>query len=158
MLKQHRFITKLFAFGLVAGLAGWSMAQAAEPAPPAAKPAESPPAQAAPPAKQEWLFATGEHWSKAADTEKRAYVLGILNMAMVEYQLSGPNPKHRTTVPRLVKALDGMTVSQLAEKVNAYYQANPDQQQRAVFEVIWFELVAPGTKPAASSAPKAQKE
>ena len=157
MLKQHRFITKLFALGLVAGLAGWSMAQAAEPAPPAAKPAESPPAQSATPAKQEWQFATGEHWSKATDTERRAYVLGILNMAMVEYQLSGPSPKHRTTVPRLVKALDGMTVSQLAEKVNAYYQANPDQQKRAVFEVIWFELVAPGTKPAASSAPKAEK-
>ena len=156
MLKQHRFITKLFALGLVAGLAGWSMAQAAEPAPPAAKPAESPPAQSATPAKQEWQFATGEHWSKATDTERRAYVLGILNMAMVEYQLSGPSPKHRTTVPKLVKALDGMTVSQLAEKVNAYYQANPDQQKRAVFEVIWFELVAPGTKPAASSAPKAQ--
>ena len=156
MLKQCRFITKLFALSLVAGLAGWSMAQAAEPAPPAAKPAESPPAQSATPAKQEWQFATGEHWSKATDTERRAYVLGILNMAMVEYQLSGPSPKHRTTIPKLVKALDGMTVSQLAEKVNAYYQANPDQQKRAVFEVIWFELVAPGTKPAASNASKAQ--
>jgi hypothetical protein len=78
-------------------------------------------------------------------------------MAMVEYQLSGPSPKYRTTVPRLVKALDGMTVSQLAEKVNAYYQANPDQQKQAVFEVIWFELVAPGTKPEPSSTPKANK-
>ena len=157
MLKKRRFTTTLLSLGLITGLAGGSMAQAAEPAKPAAKPAESPPAQSATPAKQEWVFATGEHWSKATDTEKRAYVLGILNMAMVEYQLSGPSPKHRTTVPRLVKALDGMTVSQLAEKVNAYYQANPDQQQRAVFEVIWFELVAPGTKPATSSAPKAQK-
>jgi len=135
--------TTLLALGLVAGLAGWSMAQAAEPAKPAAKPAESSPAQSATPAKQEWRMPTGEHWSQATDTERRAYVLGILNMAMVEYQLSGPNPKHRTTVPRLVKALDGMTVAQLAEKVNAYYQANPDQQQRAIFEVIWFELVAP---------------
>jgi hypothetical protein len=78
-------------------------------------------------------------------------------MAMVEYQLSGPDPKYRTTVPRLVKALDGMTVSQITEKVNAYYQANPDKQQRAVFEVIWFELVAPGTKPEPSSTPKANK-
>jgi hypothetical protein len=93
MLKNRHFTTTLLSFGLAASLAGWSMAQAAEPAPPAAKPAESQPEQAAPPAKQEWLFANGEHWSKAADTEKRAYVLGILNMAMVEYQLSGPSPK-----------------------------------------------------------------
>jgi hypothetical protein len=36
-------------------------------------------------------------------------MLGILNMAMIEYQLAGPNPKHRTTVVKLVKSLDGMT-------------------------------------------------
>lgn len=100
---------------------------------------------------------TGEHWAKATDTERRAYVLGILNMAMIEYQLSGPNPKHRTTIPRLVKALDGMAVPQLVEKVDAYYRANPDQQQRRVFEVIWFEMVAPGTKPQESSTPKAER-
>ena len=157
MLKNRRFTTTLFSLGLIAGLAGWSTVQAAETAPPAAKPAESPPAQSATPAKQEWRMPTGEHWSNATDTERRAYVLGILNMAMVEYQLSGPSPKHRTTVPKLIKTLDGMTVPQLAEKVNAYYQANPDQQKRAVFEVIWFELVAPGTKSETSSASKVQK-
>jgi hypothetical protein len=155
MSLKHRLTVTRLSLGLIAGLASWSTIQAAEPA--AAKPAESPPAQSATPAKQEWPFVTGEHWSKATDTERRAYIVGILNMAMVEYQLSGPSPKYRTTVPRLVKALDGMTVSQLAEKVNAYYQANPDQQKQAVFEVIWFELVAPGTKPEPSSAPKAQK-
>ena len=26
-------------------------------------------------------------------------MLGILNLAMIEYQLTGSNPKHRTTVP-----------------------------------------------------------
>ncbi len=156
MPTKRRFTTAPFALGLVAGLAGWPTAQTAETAPPAAKPVESQPAQSAAPAQQEWLFATGEHWSKATDTERRAYILGILNMAMVEYQLTGPKPKHRTTVPRLVKALDGMTVPRLAEKVNAYYQANPDQQKRAVFEVIWFELVAPGTRTETSGAAKAK--
>jgi hypothetical protein len=157
MLKKSRFATTLLSLGLAAGLAGWSPAQAGESAKSTAKSAESPPAQSTTPAKQEWLMPTGEHWSKATDTERRAYILGILNMAMVEYQLTGPNPKHRTTVPRLVKALDGMTVAQLVEKMDAYYTANPDQQQRTVFEIIWFEMVAPGTKPAKSSAPKAQK-
>jgi hypothetical protein len=156
MLTKRRLATILLSLGLAAS-AGWSIAQAAEPAKPAAKPAESQSAQPATPAKQEWLFATGEHWAKATDTERRAYILGVLNMAMVEYQLSGPNPRHRTTVPRLVKALDGMTVSQLAEKVNAYYQANPDQQNQAVFEVIWFQLVAPKAeaKPAKAGSSKA---
>jgi hypothetical protein len=140
--------TTLLALGLVAGLAGWSMAQAAEPAKPAAKPAESQPAQSATPAKQEWRMPTGEHWSKATDTERRAYVLGILNMAMVEYQLSGPNPKHRTTVAKMVKALDGMAVPQIVETIDAYYKSNPDQQQQRIIEVIWFQMVAPKASPA----------
>ena len=157
MLKNRRFTTTLFSLGLIAGLAGWSTVQAAETAPPAAKPAESPPAQSATPAKQEWRMPTGEHWSNATDTERRAYVLGILNMAMVEYQLSGPSPKHRTTVPRLVKALDGMAVPQIVETVDAYYKANPDKQQQRIIEVIWFQMVEPkvGAKPAKAGSPKA---
>ena len=157
MLKNRRFTTTLFSLGLIAGLAGWSTVQAAETAPPAAKPAESPPAQSATPAKQEWRMPTGEHWSKATDTERRAYVLGILNMAMVEYQLSGPNPKHRTTVAKMVKALDGMAVPQIVETVDAYYKANPDKQQQPIIEVIWFQMVAPKAKPEESSTPKANK-
>jgi hypothetical protein len=140
--------TTLLALGLVAGLAGWSMAQAAEPAKPAVKPAESQPAQSTTPAKQEWRMPTGEHWSKATDTERRAYVLGILNMAMVEYQLSGPNPKHRTTVAKMVKALDGMAVPQIVETIDAYYKSNPDQQQQRIIEVIWFQMFAPKASPA----------
>jgi len=143
MLKKSRFTTTLLSLGLAAGLAGWSPAQATESAKSTAKSAESQPAQPAAPAKQEWRIPTGERWSNATDTERGAYVLGILNMAMVEYQLTGPKPKHRTTVPHLIKALDGMTLPQIVETIDAYYKANPDKQQQPIIEVIWFQMVAP---------------
>ena len=143
MLKKSRFATTLLSLGLATGLAGWSPAQAAEAAKSTAKSAESQPAQSAVPAKQEWRIPTGERWSNATDTERGAYVLGILNMAMVEYQLTGPKPKHRTTVPHLIKALDGMAVPQIVETVDAYYKANPDKQQEPIIEVIWFQMVKP---------------
>jgi len=143
MLKKSRFATTLLSLGLATGLAGWSPAQAAESAKSTAKSAESQPAQSAVPAKQEWRIPTGERWSNATDTERGAYVLGILNMAMVEYQLTGPKPKHRTTVPHLIKALDGMTLPQIVETIDAYYKANPDKQQQPIIEVIWFQMVAP---------------
>ncbi|CDH47519.1 MAG: hypothetical protein IPL59_16520 [Candidatus Competibacteraceae bacterium] len=146
MLKKQRFAATLLVIGLTAGLAGWTTVQAADPAPPVAKPTASPPAQAADSTKKEWLLPTGEHWVKGTETEKRAYILGILNMAMIEYQLAGPRPKHRTTVVNLVKSLDGMTVPQIVELVDGYYKASPDHQQRPVVEVIWFELVVPKTK------------
>lgn len=147
MIKRH-FTTTLLSLGLAASLAGWSTARAADPAPPTAKSGETSPAQTAAPAKKEWLIPNGGHWSNGTETEKRAYVLGILNMAMVEYQLTGPNPKHRTTVPKLVKALDGMAVPQIVEALDAYYKANPDKQQQPIIEVIWFQMVAPKVGPA----------
>ncbi|MFO1371231.1 MAG: hypothetical protein U1F42_02180 [Candidatus Competibacteraceae bacterium] len=158
MPTKRRLTIVLLSLGLTANLAGWSVVHAAEPAPPAAKPAESQPAQPATSTKKEWLMPNGEHWAKATETEKRAYVLGILNMAMVEYQLSGPYPKHRTTVNKIVKALDGMTVPQITEKVDMYYKANPNQQQ-SVFEVIWFQIVEPkaNATPEESSKPAAKK-
>ncbi len=159
MRTKRGFTTTLLTLSLAASLAGGSTAQAAEPSQPAAKPTDVPVSQQTTPAKQEWLIPNGEHWSKGTETERRAYLLGILNMAMIEYQLSGPNPKHRTTVAKLIKALDGMAVPQLAEKVDAYYKANPDQQKRSIFEVIWFEIVAPkaSAKSQEPSAPAAKK-
>ncbi|HAS52534.1 MAG TPA: hypothetical protein DCS21_12655 [Gammaproteobacteria bacterium] len=78
-----------------------------------------------------------------------AYLLGIRDMATAEYQLTGPNPKHRTLVEKWVEALDGMTLRQIMETVDAYYRANPDQQQQTVFEVIWFQMIqSKANKPA----------
>ncbi|HRX70035.1 MAG: hypothetical protein KDJ22_05235 [Candidatus Competibacteraceae bacterium] len=123
----------ILTLGLIASLAVWTPVQATEPAVASAY---------ANPVK-ELPFPGGKEWPTATEREKMAYLLGILNMAMVEYQLTGPNPKHRTTVAKLVESLDGMTLRQIMKTVDAYYQANPDQQQRPIFEVIWFEMVEP---------------
>ena len=135
MIRHHPAKATLLSAGLALALIGGPVVQAAQPASATAKPTAS--------QKEEWLIPTGERWSSATETERRAYVLGILNLAMVEYQLTGPNPKHRTTVPHLIKALDGMTVPQIVETVDAYYKANPDKQQEPIIEVIWFQMVKP---------------
>lgn len=147
MLKKPHFPITLLVFGLTASLGSYA-AQAADPAPPPTDAsAATQSAQAVmSAAKKELPFPNSKEWSTATEREKLAYVLGVMNMAMVEYQLSGPSPKHRTTVARMVKALDGMTLRQITAAVDSYYTANPDQQQRPVFEVIWFELVAAKTK------------
>ena len=147
MLKKPRFPITLLALGLTASLGSY-VAQAADPAPlPADSSTTTQSAQTVmSAAKKELPFPNSKEWSTATEREKLAYLLGVMNMAMVEYQLSGPSPKHRTTVARMIKALDGMTLRQIMAAVDSYYAANPDQQQRPVFEVIWFELVAAKTK------------
>ena len=129
MPRYHLAKATLLSAGLALALIGGPVVQAAQPKSAVVKSAAS--------QKEEWLIPTGEHWSKATEVERRAYVLGILNLAMIEYQLTGSNPKYRTTVPHLVKALDGMTVPRIVETVDAYYTANPDKQQEPIIEVIW---------------------
>lgn len=156
MLINRRFTTTLLSLGLAAGLVGWSTAQAADPAPSAAKPAASQPAQTEASAKPDLSFPNGEQWPNATEREKMAYLLGIRDMAMAEYQLTGPNPKDRTLVKKWVESLDGMTLRQIMETVDAYYKANPDKQQQTIFEVVWFQLVEPraGVKSTGSSPSK----
>lgn len=137
MFKKVSLATTLLILGLSAGLSGTALAQT-----------DTASTASAAPASKEWRMVTGEHWLQASAAEQRAYVMGILNVAMVEYQLSGDKPKHRTTVNKLVKGLDGMTVAQIVDTIDAYYKANPDQQQTPVVEVIWFQIVVPKVGPA----------
>ncbi|MFO7640970.1 MAG: hypothetical protein R6X17_06795 [Candidatus Competibacteraceae bacterium] len=148
MPSKRYFATMLLALGLSAGLTVWAVAQTTGTgAKTAAVEAD----------QKEMPFPDGENWPTATEREKLAYLLGIMNMALVEYQLHGPDPKYRTTVSNLVKATDGMTLREIMETINAFYQSNPDLQRRPVIEVIWFELVEPrigaqSDKPAASKA------
>jgi hypothetical protein len=144
MLNSRRFATTLLSLGLAASLAGGAMVQAADPAPSAVKaaPVQSTSAQI------DLSFPDGEDWTTATERERMAYLLGIRDMASAEYQLTGPNPKRRTLVEKLVEALDGMTLRHIMEAIDGYYKANPDKQKQSIFEVIWFQLVVPKVGPA----------
>ena len=149
MPTYPRFATPLLALGLTMSLGSGVMAQTA--VAPAQTVVPTPPATTsspAVPAKIDLSFPDGEKWSAATEREKMAYLLGIRDMASAEYQLTGPNPKRRTLVEKLVESLDGMTLRQIMEKIDAYYKANPDRQKQTIFEVVWFQIVVPKTGPA----------
>lgn len=144
MLKKSSLATTLLFLGLTGGLSGWTVAQAAETAATTSS------------TQVDLSLPDGEDWVPATEREKMAYLLGIRDMAAVEYQLIGPKPKHRTAVKKWVEALDGMTLRQIMEAVDAYYKAHPDKQQQPVFEVVWFQMVEPKVgKPAKASPAKA---
>ena len=144
MRIKYVLTTMAISLGLAAGAVGPLSAQAADQKS-ADKPTTAQSATAIAAAKMELPFPDGEKWTGASEREKLAYLHGIMNMAMAEYQLTGPTPKYRSLVPKMVQALDGVTLRRMMDSVDAYYKANPDQQKRSVFEVIWFEIVAPKT-------------
>ena len=91
---------------------------------------------------------TGEHWTQATEKEKKAFLLGMATIIMIEYNLQAKQaaPSEATVVPELVEGLSGSTFEQVMSQVDAYYQAEPDQIKRPVVETIWFEQVIPNLK------------
>ncbi|MBL8258678.1 MAG: hypothetical protein JNM60_02540 [Candidatus Competibacteraceae bacterium] len=157
MSRTRSFEVTLLALGLTVSLAGTAVAQTADPAT-AAAPAASRPAAAIAAAKAELPYPDGEKWAAATEREKLAYLLGIMNMAMAEYQLTGVKPKYRTLVPRMVQSLDGKTLREIMKAVDGYYQANPNRGKRSIFEVIWTEVVASKPAPSQPANPPATRQ
>jgi len=91
---------------------------------------------------------TGEHWTKATDLEKKAYLVGVANVLQIEVAYNGSNPPSdaQSIVPRFAKGLKGggHTLDSVRQGVDKWYAANPDKTQRPVIEIIWFEMVVPG--------------
>ena len=95
---------------------------------------------------QEVPLVTGEHWTKSTEEMKKAYLVGIANIVLLEMVYEGPNQTSdaQSMLPRLVKGLKGHTLDTVRETLNKWYAANPDKLQRPVIETIWFEMVVPG--------------
>jgi hypothetical protein len=91
---------------------------------------------------------TGEHWVKSTDQMKKAYLIGMANVLVVETAYEGTNPPSdaQSIVPRMGKGLKGHTLDSVREALDKWYASHPDQLQRPVVETIWFELVVPGLK------------
>ena len=89
---------------------------------------------------------TGVHWTKATEQEKKAYLIGIANIAEIElaYQGANPAPDAQSILPRMRKGLKHETLDSVREGLNRWYAANPGRVDRPVIETIWFEMVVPG--------------
>jgi hypothetical protein len=89
---------------------------------------------------------TGVHWTQASEDQKKAYLIGIANIAEIELAYQGANPSSDTQsiLPRMAKGLKGETLDSVREGVTRWYAANPARVDRPVIETIWFEMVVPG--------------
>jgi hypothetical protein len=93
---------------------------------------------------------TGVHWTRSSDELKKAYLIGIANVAQVEIAYNAANPPSdaQSIVPRMARGLKGQTLDSVRDGLSQWYAAHPDQLQRPVIETIWFEMVVPGLQKA----------
>jgi hypothetical protein len=99
---------------------------------------------------QEIPLVTGEHWTKSSAEMKKAYLVGIANIVLVElaYEGANPAPDGQSMLPRMGKGLKGQTLDTVRDALDRWYAAHPEQMQRPVIETIWFEMVVPGLRKA----------
>ena len=95
---------------------------------------------------QEIPLVTGEHWIKSSDEQKKAYLIGMANLAHDELAYGGTTPASdaQSIIPRMAKGLKGQTLDSVREGLTKWYAANPQRLQRPVVETVWFEMVVPG--------------
>jgi len=92
---------------------------------------------------------TGEHWTKASEAEKKAFLVGAANVISVEYELRKDDRRTRPgMINALITKLQPMSLTDISKAVDDYYAAHPDQVSRAVVEVIVTDVarVEPGRK------------
>ena len=95
---------------------------------------------------EEIPLVTGEHWSGSSEEVKKAYLVGMANLAHIERAYAADNPPsdEQSLLPRMQRGLRGQSLDSVRETLNSWYAAHPDRLQRPVIETIWFEMVVPG--------------
>ena len=89
---------------------------------------------------------TGRHWTESTEPMKKAYLVGIANLAQVDvaFQAGNAPSDAQSVIPRLARGLRGQSLDSVRQALDGWYAAHPDRLQRPVLETIWFELVVPG--------------
>ncbi len=98
---------------------------------------------------------TGKYWMETELTSKEAYLFGIESALEIEYQIdkllnqdkAKTGKKSTYTLSPFekgwIKALNGVQRRDIVKMVDSWYSAHPDQLDRPVLGVLWYEVIKP---------------
>jgi hypothetical protein len=89
-------------------------------------------------------------WQRMSADAGVTYILGLGNLVEYErHQLAdSPPAMSKSFLPHLARGLSGISVNEVASRVDAYYAAHPDQLKRPVVNTIFQAIVLPRLKAA----------
>jgi len=90
----------------------------------------------------------GDIWIKMSDDEKISFIWGAGHVVTIEEVLMRKHPEINRENSFIAKVIEASTNSpmkmhEVADKVDAYYEKNPDKLSTPVVEVIWYETIKP---------------
>ena len=144
-MKIREVIRCCCVLTLVAVLAGWRLTASADEKP-------RPPLEGK---MTDMPVLTGDVWQKMTADERVAFVWGIGHVVTIEQQTAERRPelKREGFADKMAEGLNGVSMNSIVQKVDEYYQANPDDLEAPVMEVIWDELVKPRIKTGIADQP-----
>ena len=98
---------------------------------------------------------SGAVWQKTPEAEKLAFLFGVETAITVEYFVNGKVVEKATKEGKRpvytlspfekgwMKAFKGVNRAEVAKMVDAWFAANPQQLDRPVMSVIWYEIAVP---------------
>jgi hypothetical protein len=77
---------------------------------------------------------TGNNWNQVSQDAKVGYIFGVGNLA--DFEVAAAGPKRPAFTRAFVTDLKKLSVMQIVEQVDTFYQANPDKLSMTVIEVV----------------------
>lgn len=92
-------------------------------------------------------FVDGDMWNASSRLEKVSYIVGLSNLMDTEYafqQKSGSPPgADQSFVAVIWDSIDDLTVDECIDRIDDWYERNPDEMDTTVIDVIWVDMVEP---------------
>ena len=89
---------------------------------------------------------TGTLWQESTQNEKMALIYGMASVVAIEQTIADRQKTKPTPfVSSWTKALGNVTPQNIVEKIDSWYATHPNELDRSVFNVLWYEFIAPGT-------------
>jgi len=91
---------------------------------------------------------TGDVWQKMSKDEKVAFIWGAGQIVTIEQAIMDklPEMQQENFSAKVVEGMADTEMNQVVSTIDGFYAANPDKLDRAVFRVIWDEMIRPNIK------------
>ena len=90
----------------------------------------------------------GDLWIKMSEDETVSFIWGAGHVITIEEVLMRDNPELKRENSFIFKVIEAsvnspMKMHEVSEKIDAYYEKNPDKLSTSVVEVMWYETIEP---------------
>lgn len=100
-------------------------------------------AQTAAPPQRETPVMSGAAWQQLGPDEKVAFIWGVGQFAAVEREWAEKKGDTDVLGYRFAQGIAGVPMNDIVQRVNRYYENNPDQLGKPVLRVVWETVAKP---------------